>query len=77
MARGGAVISIPRSKRIDASVLCPSFLLVARIDPGLKYAASNAICVVAFVTSSQSYYSAVTGGGRRQRGCQTDDFSEH
>ena len=46
IARGGAVESMPRSKRVDASVLSPSALLVARIDAGLNHAASNTICVV-------------------------------
>ena len=51
IARGGAVRSMPRSKRVDASVLRPSALLVARICAGAKYAASNTTRVVAVVIS--------------------------
>ena len=42
---------MPRSKRVDASVLIPSALLVARICAGAKYAASNTTRFVAVVIS--------------------------
>ena len=47
MATAGAVMSAPRSKRIDASVRSPSLRLVARTDCGLNHAASNTMRVVA------------------------------
>ena len=50
-ARTGAPMSPPRSKRIDASVLRPSFLLVRRTDAGSKYALSIATRVVVADTS--------------------------
>jgi hypothetical protein len=46
MPAGGALMSAPRSKRDDASVLSPSRLLVRRTDAGWKYALSSAIRVV-------------------------------
>ncbi len=54
IARAGAVTSMPRSKRIDASVRRPSCLLVVRTEAGWNQAASNTICVVASLTSESA-----------------------
>ena len=51
IAATGSAGSAPRSKRMLASVLSPSFLLVRRTEAGLKYALSRTMVVVAFVTS--------------------------
>ena len=45
---------MPRSKRVDASVLSPRALLVARTDDGLKYAASKTMRVVPADTSESA-----------------------
>ena len=51
MATTCALMSAPRSKRVDASVLRPRRLLVRRTEAGLKYALSSAIVVVVSETS--------------------------